>query len=143
MRAMSDDQRRTFLSQGRRTAKLATVRPDGSPHVVPVSFVLDGDDWVFMTSADSVKGRNLRRDPRVGLCVDETDPYAFVSVTGTAALSELPEEPEALLHWATVLGGRYVSADRAEDIGRRNAVPGVLLVRVTPTRTSAITGITD
>lgn len=137
---MSDDERRSFLSEGRRTAKLATVRADGSPHVVPVGFVLDGDDWVFMTSADSVKGRNLHRDARVSMCVDEVDPHAFVTVTGTAALSE---DPKALLHWATVLGGRYVGADRAEEFGRRNGVPGVLLVRVTPTRTSAIAGITD
>ena len=137
---MSDDDRCAFLSDGRRTAKLATLRADGSPHVVPVGFVLDGDEWVFMTSADSVKGRNLRRDPRVGLCVDEIDPHAFVTVTGTASLSE---EPEALLHWATALGCRYMGADRAAELGRRNGVPGVLLVRVTPTRTSAIAGITD
>ncbi len=137
---MSDAERRAFLSEGRRTAKVATVRADGSPHVVPVGFVLDGDDWVFMTSADSVKGRNLRRDPRVSMCVDEIDPHAFVTVTGIAALSE---EPAALLHWATVLGRRYQGADRAEQIGRRNGVPGVLLVRVTPARTSAVAGITD
>ncbi len=79
-------------------------------------------------------------EPRVGLCVDETDPHAFVTVTGTAALSE---EPEALLHWATVLGCRYMGADGAEEFGRRNGVPGVLLVRVSSTRTSAIAGITD
>lgn len=133
---MSDDQRRAFLSAGRRTATLATVRADGSPHVVPVGFVLDGDDWVFLTGADSVKGRNLRRDPRVGLCVDELDPQVFVAVTGTAALSE---ELGALRHWATVLGARYQGADRAEELGRRNGVPGVLLVRVTPTRTAAAT----
>jgi PPOX class probable F420-dependent enzyme len=137
---MSDDERRAFLSEGRRTAKLATLRADGSPHVVPLGFVLDGDDWVLMTSDDSVKGRNLRRDPRVGLCVDEIDPHAFVTVSGTAVLSE---EPKALLHWATVLGHRYMGAERAEQLGRRNSVPGVVLVRVTPTRTTAITGITD
>jgi len=137
---MSDDERRAFLSAGRRTATLATVRADGSPHVVPVGFVLDGDDWVLMTSTDSVKGRNLRRDPRVSLCVDDLDPQAFVTVTGTAALSE---EPQALGHWATAVGERYFGTDRAEEMGRRNAVPGVLLVRVTPTRTSAITALTD
>jgi hypothetical protein len=140
MKPMSDDERRAFLSEGRRTAKLATLRSDGSPHVVPVGYVLDGDDWVLMTSADSVKGRNLRRDPRVGLCVDEIDPHAFVSITGVATLSEAPE---AMLQWATVLGGRYMGADRAEELGRRNAVPGVLLVRVTPTHTTAIARITD
>jgi PPOX class probable F420-dependent enzyme len=137
---MSDAERREFLSEGARTAKLATVRSDGSPHVVPVGFVLDGDDWVLMTSADSVKGRNLRRDPRVGLCVDETDPHAFVTVSGPASLSQ---EPKLLLHWATVLGVRYLGADRAEEAARRNSVPGVLLVRVTPTRMSAVAGVTE
>ena len=95
---MSDDERRAFLSEGRRTATLATVRADGSPHVVPVGFVLHGDEWVLMTSSDSVKGRNLRRDPRVSLCVDEIEPHAFVTVSGTAVLSE---DPAALRHWAT------------------------------------------
>jgi hypothetical protein len=76
----------------------------------------------------------------VGLCVDETDPHAFVTVSGHASLSE---EPELLLHWATVLGVRYMGADRAEEAGRRNSVPGVLLVRVTPTRLSAIAGVTE
>lgn len=137
---MSDDERRTFLSEGRRTAKLASLRADGSPHVVPVGFVLDGDDWVFMTSADSVKGRNVRRDPRVGLCVDQVDPHAFVTVSGTVTISE---EPTSLLHWATVIGNRYMGAERADELGRRNSAPGVLLVRVHPTRTTAIRGVTD
>jgi hypothetical protein len=39
-----------------------------------------------------------------------------------------------LLHWTTRIGGRYMGAELAEAYGRRNAVPGELLVRVTPTR---------
>jgi hypothetical protein len=38
---------REFLAAGTRTAKVATVRKDGSPHVTPVWFVLDGNDLVF------------------------------------------------------------------------------------------------
>lgn len=75
----------------------------------------------------------------MGLCVDSTDPHAFVTISGQASLSE---EPEMLLHWATVLGARYMGAERAEEAGRRNGVPGVLLVRVTPTRTSEVAGVT-
>ena len=73
-----------------RTAKLATVRPDGAPHVAPIWV---GDDLVFNTAATSVKGRSLARDPRVALCfVDEAPPFAFVVFEGTATLSEDPDE---------------------------------------------------
>lgn len=117
---------------GTRTGKLATVRTDGRPHVAPIWFVLDGDDLVFNTHESSIKGANLRRDDRVAISVDrEEPPYAFVIIEGTAALST---EPEDLMQWATAIGGRYMGADRADEFGRRNGVPGEYLVRVTPTR---------
>ncbi len=132
---MLTDEARAFLLQGTRTGKLATVRADGSPHVAPIWFLLDGDDLVLTTGADTAKGRNLRRDPRVAISVDdERPPFAFCVVFGTAALSEDPDE---LLRWATAIGGRYMGAERAEELGRRNGVPGELLVRVTPTRVAA------
>ena len=49
------------------TGKLATVRIDGSPHVAPIWFVVDGDSLVFTTNEDTLKGRAIRRDPRVAL----------------------------------------------------------------------------
>ena len=141
MREMTEAETRAFLAFGTRTGKLALVRADGRPHVSPVWFVLDGDDLVFNTGARSVKGRALRRDPRAALTVDdETPPYAFVIVEGTVTLSE---DPDDLLHWATVIGGRYMGADRAEEYGRRNGVPGEYLVRLTPTKIIARAGIAD
>jgi PPOX class probable F420-dependent enzyme len=111
-----------------RTAKLAVVRADGSPHVAPVWVELDGDDVIFMTSADTIKGKAILRDPRVSLCWDdEHPPFAFVTIAGTATTSTDPGE---LLHWATRIGGRYMGADRAEAYGRRNAVPPEMVVRV-------------
>jgi PPOX class probable F420-dependent enzyme len=137
---MTRDEWRAFLSEGTRTGKLATVRRDGRPHVVPVWFVLDGDDLVLTTGASSVKAQAMRRDPRVCLCVDdERPPYAFVMVGGTAALREDLDE---LLRFATAIGHRYMGAEQAEAFGRRNAVPGELLVRVTPTHVLAEDDIT-
>jgi PPOX class probable F420-dependent enzyme len=134
-REMTTDEVCSFLSDGTRTAKVATVRQDGRPHVMPVWFVLDGEQIVFTTGANSVKGRNLLRDPRVALVVDdETPPYAFVHVHGRATLYEDLDE---LLRFATAIGARYMGQDRAEEFGRRNAVPGELLVRVTPERVIA------
>jgi nitroimidazol reductase NimA-like FMN-containing flavoprotein (pyridoxamine 5'-phosphate oxidase superfamily) len=63
-REMDADEQREFLSRGTRTAKLATTMRNGSPHVMPVWFVLEGDELVFNTGADTVKGRNLTRGCR-------------------------------------------------------------------------------
>ena len=140
-REMTEEEYREFLLGRARTATLATVRADGRPHAAPVWYDLDGDTFVFMTGENTVKGRNLRRDPRLSLCIDEEEPpFHFVLVEGTAELAA--DDPE-LLRWATSIGGRYMGEDRAEAFGRRNAVAGELLVRVTPTKVLAYTNIAD
>jgi len=124
-----------------RTAKLAVVRADGSPHVAPVWVDLDGDDVVFMTSADTVKGKAILRDPRVSLCWDdEQPPFSFVTVAGVASVSEDPRE---LLRWATRIAARYMGDSRAEEYGRRNAVPPEMVVRVAPSRVVAKINVAD
>ena len=138
---MSADERRAFLSEGTRTAKVATTRADGRPHVTPVWFVLDGDDLVFTTGAGSVKGKSLRRDPRVSVAVDhEAAPFSFVVIDGIA---EISHDHDELQRWATALGARYMGDHLAEEFGRRNAVPEELLVRVRPSHIVAIGGMTD
>jgi PPOX class probable F420-dependent enzyme len=128
MAKMSTEEWRAFLSEGTRTGKLATVRADGRPHLAPVWFVLDGDDLLFNTGAGTVKGRNLARDPRLSICVDDDrPPFAFVVAEGRATLIE---ELADVRHWATRIAARYMGEDEAEDFGARNGVPGELLVRV-------------
>ncbi|MCX4879011.1 MULTISPECIES: PPOX class F420-dependent oxidoreductase [unclassified Streptomyces] len=125
---MTDDEWRAFVSHGTRTAKLSTVRADGSPHVTPIWFVLDGDELVFNTAKTSVKGRNLARDGRAALCIDDDrPPFDFVVLQGRARISEDLGE---LTHWAARIGARYMGEERAEEFGRRNGVPGELLVRI-------------
>jgi PPOX class probable F420-dependent enzyme len=138
---MSADEARAFLSAGTRTGKLATVRADGSPHVVPIWFVLDGDDVVFTTGEDTVKGRALRRDRRVSMSVDdEAPPFAYVRVDGTVAVSE---DLEDMLVWATRIAARYMGGDKADAYGKRNAVKGELLVRLRPTKIVGLKDIAD
>lgn len=135
MRTMSEQEINAFLSHGTRTGKLATVREDGRPHAAPIWFVLDPEtgDLLFNTGAETIKGKNLRRDPRLTIVVDdETPPYAYVLVEGIATLSD---DSAAMLPWATAIGGRYMGAENAEAFGRRNAVPGELLVRVRRVKT--------
>ncbi len=150
-RPMSDEELVDFLDgESNHTAKLATTRTDGRPHVAPVWFVLDRStaasgnpigDLVFTTGATTVKGTGLRRDPRVCLCVDdERPPFSFAVIDGIATISE---ELGELRRWATALGGRYMGEENAEAFGQRNGVPGELLVRVRPGRISAVTGLAD
>lgn len=123
---------RQFLMEHPHTAKIATVRADGRPHVAPAWFVLDGDTLIFTTGHSTVKALNMRRDPRVCLCVDdETPPFRYAQIEGIATLSA---ELEPLRYWAKQIGGRYMGEERAEEYGKRNGVPGELLVRVTPTK---------
>lgn len=135
MQEMTAAERREFLLGSARTASLATVRADGRPHVAPIWFDLDGEKLVFMTAEASVKGRNMARDPRVSLCIDdEKPPFQYVLLEGIANLA--PGDPD-LLYWATRIGGRYMGADRAEEYGQRNAVEGEMLVRVAPKKVLA------
>ncbi|MER6527009.1 PPOX class F420-dependent oxidoreductase [Streptomyces sp. NPDC001508] len=138
---MTDEEWRAFVSYGTRTGKLSTVSADGSPHVAPVWFVLDGDEVVFNTGKETVKGRNLARDGRVALCVDDDrPPFHFVVLGGRARLSEDLDETR---RWATRIGARYMGEERAEEYGARNGVPGELLVRVAVDKVVAVRDIAD
>jgi PPOX class probable F420-dependent enzyme len=121
-----------FLSEGTRTGLLGYLASDGRPLVAPVWFVVDNGELAFNTGKDTAKGRALARDPRVVMCVDDSrPPYSFVQVQGIAAVGE---DPQDVLDIATRTGGRYMGAERAEEYGRRNAVPGELVVRIKPTK---------
>ncbi len=66
MPPMSDAEYRDFVTTETRTAKWATTRRDGRPHVVPVWFVLEGDDLLITTGSKSVKGRAVLRESTAG-----------------------------------------------------------------------------
>jgi PPOX class probable F420-dependent enzyme len=123
-----------FLSEGTRTGMLGFLASDGRPLVAPVWFIVDND-------AKSAKGRALRRDPRVVICVDDPHPpFSFVQVQGIATTYDGAGD---LLEIATRIGGRYMGADRAEQFGQRNAAPGELVVRVQPTKVNAAFRVAD
>jgi len=125
---MSENEWRAFVTTGTRTGKAAMSRRDGSPHITPIWFVVDGTDLYFNTAVTSIKGKILRRDPRIAICVDDQEPpYSFVTIYGEA---ELSEELEEMRFWATKIGARYMGVDQAERFGARNAVHGEYLVKV-------------
>ncbi|UAK34601.1 PPOX class F420-dependent oxidoreductase [Nocardia asteroides] len=135
MASLSDPEVREFLTHGTRTGKVAFVAADGRPVVSPVWFILEGDELVFNTGKSTAKGKAFARDGRIAICVDlEEPPYASVQLQGSVTLSEDLGE---LLRTATAIGGRYMGADRAEEFGKRNGVPGELVVRLRPDKVIA------
>lgn len=142
MKDMTPEEYQHFMLGTARTAKLATVRADGRPHVAPIWFDLDGDAIIFNTGETTIKGTNIRRDPRVSFSIDdEKPPFAYVLYDGIAEI--LTPTPEELVYWATRIARRYMGDELAESYGKRNGVPGELLIRVKPTRIMAKTGISD
>ncbi len=131
MERMTPEECRSFLRSPVRTGKLATVRKDGRPLIVPVWYDLEEETLVFMTGRDSTKARNMRRDPRVSICVDdEVTPFAYVELAGTVVLSN---DADQMRYWATRIGGRYMGQELAETYGKINSGAGELIVHVTPT----------
>ncbi|MDQ3837204.1 MAG: PPOX class F420-dependent oxidoreductase [Thermoproteota archaeon] len=145
MTVMSNKEIRKFLMKGTLTGKLATSNKDGSSHIAPIWFILDsygtgggintdeGENILFTTSDMSVKAKNMRRDNRVSICVDDqTPPFSFVTVYGTAKIYGL--EQNELFTFATKIAQRYMGKDNAELYGKRNSSKGEVLVGITPTR---------
>ena len=130
------------MMAGRHTGKLATVRSDGRPHVAAVWFSFDDRGRaVFLTGGETLKARNMQRDPRVSLFVDaEEMPFGWARLDGVADFSDDRNE---LLYWATETARRYVGDDRAVEFGRRNGVPGEIVVFIEPTNLTGVSGVTD
>ena len=104
MENMSKVEYIAFLSAPARCAKLATVREDGRPHVVPVWFTLDGEHVIFTAGHTSVKVKNILRDGRVAICVDDdSPPFHYVLLEGRAEV--LDDSVEAARYWGASLAG--------------------------------------
>jgi PPOX class probable F420-dependent enzyme len=128
MRPMQWTEASQFLLAGTRTAAVATVGRDGHPHVAPVWFTLDESEVVFSTSSGSAKAKNLQRDHRVALNVDDDrPPFAFVTIRGEA---QLVPRPDDFLVWTTRIARRYVGPDRALEVGTSYTEMDDLLVRI-------------
>ena len=140
MTEMSKTEISRFLMQGTFTGKLATVKEDGSSHVVPIWFVLDKrnsknriGDIILTTGVTSVKANNIQRDNRVSICVDDQiPPFSFVTIFGRAKIYTYKHNE--VLKWSTKIAERYMGKDNAEAYGKRNSEEGLVLVRIKPTR---------
>ena len=139
MEEMTPAERRAFLQAGARTGKLATVRPDGRPHVTPIWFLLDGDDIVFTTWHETVKAANLTHDPRAAFVVDDPEPpFAYVLIEGVVEITK--QAPD--ICWTDALAAAATWAPIWRAAGGAT-VPGEWLVRLRPTHIVAQSRIAD
>jgi PPOX class probable F420-dependent enzyme len=81
------------LLEARNLAHLATLQPDGSPHVVAVWIGVEGERVVFFTQPSSRKARNIERDPRVAISlVDAANPYRALQIRGRVVATREGDE---------------------------------------------------
>ena len=131
---MTKDEIKNFILQGTFTGKLGTINKDGTTHVVPIWYTVDGEgNIIFNTGDKSVKAKNIRRVNRVRLCVDDQTPlFSFVIVDGIAEI--ISDEPSEVYKWAKIIAARYMGYNKSEEYGRRNSAEGELLVKIKPIR---------
>ena len=131
---MTKDEIRNFLLQGTFTGKLGTINKNGSPHIVPIWFILDNKDNILFTTGDtSVKAKNIQRDNRVRLCIDDQVPlFSFVTIDGIAEI--VSNKPTEIYKWAKIIAARYMGNDKAEEYGKRNSSEGEFLIKIKPTK---------
>ena len=94
---------------------VCTVRADGRPHLTPIWFVFHADRFWIATGADGVKTKNVGRNPKVSLSLE--DGNAPVVAEGTVVVHDAPFPPDVV----TAYMGKYgwdVSRDEDEEIGR-------------------------
>jgi PPOX class probable F420-dependent enzyme len=117
-----------FLAE-RRTLVLATLRPGGQPHLTTVWYRWDGESFWISTNRDRQKYRNLQRDPRIAVLVD--DPAHETSVSAEAIAQPAAFDDDAY-DGALAIVARYVEDPRAY-LAERAGEPRVL-VRIKPVK---------
>jgi PPOX class probable F420-dependent enzyme len=109
---MTNEEIRAFLKE-QMVMQCATVGPRGRPHLVPLWFVTDGPELIGWTYAKSQKARNLDRDPRATLGIEDGVQYHELRGLMLECDVSLERDPDAVESYGLSLFGRY-----AGDLGR-------------------------
>ncbi len=106
--ATLSDTGRAFLGE-QRFASLATINKDGTPQQTVMWYELQGDEIMMNTAHGRLKDRNLARDPRISICIE--DGQRFVTLRGAVTLNDEIETAQADIKR---LAARYSGAEQAE-----------------------------
>lgn len=125
---MLSDALKKYLDDDKAFATVATLLPDGRPHLTVVWILREGDDLLFSTTATRQQGKNAARDKRVTVLIQPADnPYAYAEVRGTATVTPDPDHT-----FVNRVSQKYTGKNYADfNPGSVNDGPRVV-VRVTP-----------
>src|SRR6266849_7701002 len=108
MTAALSEKAREFL-QGRRFGALATINRNSTPQLTAMWYLLEDDTIVMNTKAGRTKERNMRRDPRISVCIE--DGYSYVTISGTV---EMIDDPQVAQRDIYRLAVRYNGEEEAK-----------------------------
>ncbi len=119
---MELDEARAFMREHHRGI-LATFRKDGRPQMSAISVGVDDQGRAVISTGEGAhKTRNIRRDPRVSVCVMSEDFWNWIQIDGTATVVSLPEAMEPLVEYYRTVAGEHPDWDdyrRAMEDQRR------------------------
>jgi PPOX class probable F420-dependent enzyme len=105
--SMTEEELLAFLTEGQKTLQVASNDHDGYPHIVPMWFLVEDGKVVFRSFTKSQKIVNLRRDPRVGVLVEEGHAYAELRGAMIKGQAKLVEDAGYCLDLYVGLANRY------------------------------------
>ena len=104
---LSEEEQGALLGWAR-ILQVASINPDGRPHLVPMWFELDDDGAIVFTSyGSSQKVRNLERDPRVTVLVEAGDAYDELRGMSVDATAEVVRDPHVTARALALVGAKY------------------------------------
>jgi PPOX class probable F420-dependent enzyme len=127
MSGLLDERQQRFVAKPR-VAVLATVGRDGAPHATPVWYRYEEGVFIVLVDRGSQKHRNVERDPRVQLCIDDKEPpYHTVVVHGRATVHDPPDEA-----WREATAIHYLGEERGRRYMRERPQHENVMLRIVP-----------
>ena len=124
---MFNDRQLRFVEKAR-IGRLGTTNRDGTPHVAPIWYRFDDGVFLVLTERGSQKHKNIERDPRVMLCIDdETPPYHTVLVRALVSVDDAPGR-----EWREALAIHYLGEENGKRYIEQNMHPNDVMLRIVP-----------
>jgi PPOX class probable F420-dependent enzyme len=130
---LTDEELRAYLEDNK-VMQVATMGPRGFPHVVPLWFVIDGDDLVGWTFSKSQKAKNLERDPRATVAIEDGVEYQELRGVMLECDVELERDTERVAKVGEALVDRYGGGSEEMKEGFRAQAPKRVGLRFKPAR---------
>jgi PPOX class probable F420-dependent enzyme len=136
---MTEAEIEEFL-RGSKKVQVATLNPDGSPHLTTLFYVVQDGRIAFWTYGRSQKIKNLERDPRITCLVETGDDYFELRGVSISGRAELVTDEDSIRRIGTAVASRMVDGADLGDIGHdevERQVKKRVGVVVVPTRTAS------